>query len=94
MHDGTSNTDEVLARIRGGEALLNQRGAETIGRNVIDALNRGDSGGRGPVVNEIVFQRRVVDRMVSRTIEGGGRTRNLIGRGRPPAGTVDPFGGI
>lgn len=93
VHDGTANTDEVLATLRRQEAVLNQRAAEDIGRDRISAANRGEGFGGGPRVNQIVFQRRVLDTMMSQTIRAGGATQDLIAAGRPPAGALDPFGG-
>ena len=95
LHGGTSNSDEVLATIRSNEAVMSQRGAEAVGRDNIDAANSGQAmaGGEGGV-NQIVFQRRVLDQMMSRTIKGGGATSRLIAKGRPPSGIVDPFGGV
>ena len=92
LHDGTGNVDEVLAALRSGESVLNQRGSEAVGRARVDAANRGEPIG-GASINQIVFQGRVLDSMMSRTIASGGRTQRLIAKGRPPAGTLDPFGG-
>jgi hypothetical protein len=94
VHDGTANTDEVMGLLRSNEAVLNQRGAEQIGRQAIDGANRGTMGGGGPRISQIVFNRRVLDTMVSSTVQAGGKTANLIGRGRAPTGTADPYGGV
>ena len=94
LHGGTSNSDEVLATVRSGEAVMSQRGAESIGRDNIDAANNGNGGSAGGVIqNAIVFRNRTIDKMVSETIRSGGATRNIIRAGRRP-GVVDPFGGI
>ena len=90
FHDGT---DEVNATLRTGEAVLNQRAAEAMGRQQIEAANRGQGMG-GAMVSQIVFQGRVLDEMVSSVIRSGGQTSALMTAGRPPAGTLDPFGGI
>lgn len=93
IHDGTANTDEILATIRGGEAIASQRGAEAIGRGRIARANAGlDLGGGG--VTQIIFQRRVLDQMMSRTIQGGGKTMTILARGRLAPGVLDPFGGF
>ena len=92
LHDGVANVDEVLATLRGGESVLNQRATQSIGGERIDRANRGEPlGPQG--VTQIVFQGRVLDQMISETIEAGGRTQRILGRDRPPAGTLDPFGG-
>ena len=93
VHDGTANVDEVLATLRSGEAVANQRGAESLGRDNIEAANRGEPFGTPPI-QQIVFQTRVLDQMMATTIETGGRTQRLLAADRPPASTADPFGGI
>ena len=93
VHDGVANVDEVLATLRSGEAVANQRGAESIGRDNIERANRGEPLGIAPI-QQIVFQRRVIDQMVATTIEAGGRTQRLLAADRPPPSTADPFGGI
>lgn len=94
LHGGTANSDEVMATIRSRESVVSQRGSEAIGRDTIDAANNGQPMSSGGGVNQIVFQRRVLDTMMSRTIRGGGATSRLIARGKPPSGIVDPFGGV
>ena len=93
FHDGTANVDEVLATLKADEAVLNQRGAESIGRERIDRANRGEPIGGG-MISQIVFQGRVLDEMMSQVLQGGGPSSRIIGAGRPPAGTLDPYGGI
>ena len=92
IHDGTAAVDEVLATLRRGEAVLNQRGQESIGRDAIERANRGLQA-QGPAMTQIVFRQRVLDTMMAETIEQGGQTQALIADGRPPAGTLDPYGG-
>lgn len=93
FHDGTANVDEVLATLRQDEAVLNQRGAESIGRERIERANRGEPMG-GAMMSQIVFQGRVLDQMMSEVVQSGGKMQRLMSAGRAPAGTLDPFGGI
>ena len=94
IHDGAANVDEVFGLLRQGEAVLNQRGAETIGRQAVEQANRGVGGqaGQGPQVIQVAFQRRVLDTMVSQTIAGGGETQRMLDAQRAPVGTLNPFG--
>jgi hypothetical protein len=92
-HSGITNVDEIIATLRQGEAVLNQRAAESLGRGTIEALNRGSLDG-GSNVTQIVFEGRVLDAMVARVFESNGSAAAIVNRDRPPPGILDPFGGI
>ena len=84
---------EVRASLTPGEAVLNARAADNLGRDTIQAAN--DTGAApGSPVFVLDFERRHVDTMVSKTLQGGGSMRtsiNKIARSRP-AGQVSIMG--
>lgn len=70
FHTGTA---EVPALLTPGEAVLNPRAAEAMGRDAIEALNRGTAQQSGPVTAVVHWNRRSLDRVVSETVRADGR---------------------
>lgn len=91
IQGGSLQPDERLVVARTGEAVLNQRAVDNLGTEGVDALNEG-SGSRGPTVQQIVFEGRVLDTMVSRVIDAGGRVSQRINAGRQPPGISLVYG--
>ena len=76
---------------RQGEAILNQRAVEAIGEQGVDRLNQG-AAGRGAVVQQIVFEGRVLYTMMARVIDAGGQLSDRINAGRQPPGISMVYG--
>lgn len=79
FHTGTS---EVPAMLTAGEAVLNPRAAEMMGRENIDAANRGLQAAQKPTVAVVHWNRRSLDRVVSETVRADGRLpRDIVALG-------------
>lgn len=90
FHDGVGAVDEMLATLRSGEAVLNQRGAHAAGGpQAIEALNRGTPP--GPTTLVFSYAGRAVERVVLDAMQRGGPLQSAIAGG--PAGVLNPYGG-
>jgi hypothetical protein len=90
----TRGPDERIAALTTGEAVLNARAADSLGRETVAELNRTGGGGGGSVF-ELSFEGRQIDTLVTRTLARGGRARRAISnlsRTRP-VGQVPVYGG-
>ena len=89
---GSLQPDERMVVARTGEAVLNQRAVDNLGADGVDALNNGSGASSSTTVQQIVFEGRVLDTMVSRVIDAGGRVSQRINAGRQPPGISLVYG--
>lgn len=90
FHDGVGAVDEMLATLRSGEAVLNQRGAQAAGGpQAIEQLNRGTPP--GPTTLVFSYAGRAVERVVLDAMQRGGPLQAAIAGG--PAGVANPYRG-
>ena len=90
FHDGVGAVDEMLATLRSGEAVLNQRGAQAAGGpQAIEQLNRGTPP--GPTTLVFSYAGRAVERVVLDAMQRGGPLQAAMAGG--PAGVLNPYGG-
>jgi hypothetical protein len=91
----TGGPDERLARLTTGEAVLNARAADSIGRETVSQLNRTGGAGGGSPVFSISFEGRTMDSMIARTLGRGGRARSDIAKltRTRPVGQIPIFRG-
>jgi len=90
FHDGT---DEILATLRSGEAVLNQRAANNIGRDTIDAANKGSPApAMGAQSVTFAYQGRAVEKVVLDAVRRGGPLTEAV-TGSQRAGYSDPYRG-
>lgn len=82
--------DEQMILARTGEAVLNQRAAESLGAEGVEALNQGTEP--AAAIQQIVFDGRVIDTMVARVIDAGGRVSARINAGRRAPGISMVYG--
>lgn len=79
FHNGTR---EVPALLTAGEAVLNPRAADMMGRENIEAANRGLQASPKPAVAVVHWNRRALDRVVSETVRADGRLpRDIVALG-------------
>ena len=89
LHDGIGAVDEMLATLRSGEAVLNQRGAQAAGGSqAIEAMNRGTPP--GPTTLVFSYAGRAVERVVLDAMQRGGPLQAAMAGG--PAGVANPYG--
>ena len=89
LHDGIGAVDEMLATLRSGEAVLNQRGAQAAGGSqAIEAMNRGTPP--GPTTLVFQYAGRAVERVVLDAMQRGGPLQSAMAGG--PAGIANPYG--
>ncbi len=82
--------DEMLATLRSGEAVLNQRGAQAAGGSqAIEAMNRGTPP--GPTTLVFSYAGRAVERVVLDAVQRGGPLQAAMAGG--PAGVANPYRG-
>lgn len=62
---GRAAPDEVDARLRGGEAVLNARAASRIGEQAINQANAGDDAGPAPMIVVAQYKNQILDTQVS-----------------------------
>ncbi len=69
---------DQLINAQGGEAVLNQSAVNSIGGSAaIDALNNGTGGGQ-PVVIELTYKQKVLDRVVADSLRKGGPLKSAL----------------
>jgi len=90
FHDGVGAVDEMLATLRSGEAVLNQRGAQAAGGSqAIEAMNKGTPP--GPTTLVFSYAGRAVERVVLDAMQRGGPLQAAMAGG--PAGVANPYRG-
>jgi hypothetical protein len=87
LHDGGLVSDEVPATLRRGESVLNQRATQSMGREGVEALNRGE---QMPQRGVVVFDGRVVGDLMVREQR---RPGSPLAVGSAPKGRRSPYGG-
>lgn len=85
-----SGADTRLIEAHVGEGVVNRRGMQSLGPAGLAALNGGDGVG-GTMVVQQVWKGRVVDEVVTDVARSGGRLANEMRRGRPTAGSGNPY---
>ena len=72
------SSDHGLVGAQKGESVLNKAATSRLGRDGVDALNRGGGGGGWPTIGQMVYKHRIFDSFVRDNLAKGGPLADAI----------------
>jgi len=76
--------DEVPAKLQTGEAVLSRQGRAMLGDDTIRRVNRGESAGAPVVVNNTIYEGKLISQAVQDQSKSNGKLRQTLGKNPRP----------